>query len=140
MEHYFLALTDNTAERFITEYHQSISCAVKFGTLSQQTKRVFAPIVQRHPPHIPVPSIMMVLRLAKVLTPNGAVVLVQNFIMMAGPIVQTQPISRVSSSSFSGSVTIALRPKVPSSVQTMCSSQIAAILSTQKSRSFVRDP
>ncbi len=47
--------------------------------------RVWPPTSTRHPPHMPVPSIITELRLTTVLTPNGRVVNEQNFIMIAGP-------------------------------------------------------
>ena len=65
---------------------QSTWCASNSGP-STQTKRVLPPTVTRHAPHIPVPSTMIVFRLASVGILYLAVVSATNFIMIAGPIV-----------------------------------------------------
>ena len=82
---------------------------------------------------------MIEFRLTMVGTLNGWVVNETNFIMIVGPMAQTLTTSpgRAVSNSLSGSVTSALRPYEPSSVQTISSSETAAILSSQKSSSSV---
>jgi len=74
-------------------------------------------------------------------TSKGLVVRDTNFIMTVGPMAQTLTTGAPAcSSSFNGSVTSALRPYEPSSVQTTSSSDTPAIFSSQKSSSLVRAP
>ena len=78
---------------------------------STQTKRILPPTETRQPPHIPVPSIMIVLSETMVGMPNGFVVAAQNFIMIGGPIAITRSGGvALSHSSLSGAVTRSLRP------------------------------
>ncbi len=99
----------------------------------------------RHPPHMPVPSTMIVFKLTRVDTPYGSVVFEQNFIISGGPMAIARWTSlpfarRLSIKSFSTSVTKPLRPYEPSSVQTRSSFEAAPRRSSKTSRSFLRAP
>ena len=106
---------------------------------STHTNRILPPTETRQPPHMPVPSIMIVLSETIVGMPKGFVVAAQNFIMIGGPIAITRSGGvALSQSSLSGAVTRSLRPYEPSSVQTITSSEAARMRSSKMSRSFVR--
>ena len=56
-----------------------------------QAKRTLPPTVTRQPPHMPVPSTIMGLRLAKVCTPQARVSPAAARIMATGPMTWTTP-------------------------------------------------
>jgi hypothetical protein len=95
----------------------------------------------RQPPHIPVPSTMIGLRLTMVLMPRGRVVSAQAFIMTGGPMAITSSMSGWSSMAIlMPSVTRPLSPTEPSSLQMMNSSQHCRNLASQKTRSLDLNP
>ena len=57
---------------------------------STQAKRLSSPTATRQPPHIPVPSTMIELRLTMVLTPRGRVASATARIIGTGPIASTK--------------------------------------------------
>ena len=119
---------------------QSTWCPSNSGP-STHTKRVFPPTLTRHPPHIPVPSIITVFSDTVVFTPNGSVVRQQNFIITGGPIAMTSSTPPARHSSSSGSVTRPLRPLEPSSVIFIrFSPAMARISSSITKRLSVRAP
>ena len=102
---------------------------------STQTNFVFPPTLTRHPPHIPVPSIMIVFRETVVGMAKGFVTAAHPFIISAGPIAKTlSGLGSREHNSLKGSVTNPLRPLDPSSVQRMNSSAKARILSSMMRR------
>ena len=108
---------------------------------STQTNFVSPPTVVRHPPHMPVPSIMIELRLTMVLRLWGLVTSATALIMMTGPMARTRSIFVFSSiSRFSSSVTKPWRPYDPSSVVTNSLWLIAFISSSRMSISLFRAP
>src|SRR5450756_3113013 len=101
---------------------QSTSCASNSGP-STQANLISPPTVTRHPPHMPVPSIMMGFREAIVGIPSSLVRRDVNFIMRGGPMTTAwsmwvPPLTRERIAS----VTSPLVPHDPSSVVTMSSS------------------
>ena len=116
---------------------QSTWCASNSGP-STQTNRVFPPTVTRQAPHMPVPSTMMVFRLASVGRLYLAVVRATNFIMIAGPMaMHLSTCSRLMTCS-TPTVTTPFCPIEPSSVMTMTSSEYCASWSLRMIRSLLR--
>ena len=90
---------------------------------------------------MPVPSTMMVLSDTSVFTPKGRVVSAQAFIIGIGPMATTWSGSGPrSSSSCRAPVTRPGRPALPSSVQTISSSDHCARRSVQNCSSALRKP
>ena len=104
---------------------KSTLCASNSGP-STQTNLVLPSTVTRQAPHIPVPSTMMVFKLASVGILYFLVVNATNFIMIAGPMVtHLSTCSRLITCS-TPSVTRPFCPMEPSSVITITSSDTAA--------------
>ena len=108
---------------------------------STQANRVLPPTVQRHAPHMPMPSTMMELSETVVLVPNGRVTRHTASIMGTGPMATTSAISSsVSRMSCRTSVTNPLWPSEPSSVAMRSSGQNEESSEQNRSRFLDRAP
>ncbi len=90
---------------------------------------------------MPVPSTISGLRLTIVLMPYGRVASAQPFIMIGGPMAMHSSMSGWRSTAMRiPSATVPFTPRDPSSVHTITSSHTERNLSSQNTRSLLRNP